>query len=74
MNETKLNLGWVCSKCGASLSPTTISCLYCTNKEGDPIQPSIPGQEDFVYPPNPFPYWQEPHKFTAWNDIRKTYS
>ena len=74
MNETKLNLGWVCSKCGASLSPTTISCPYCTDRGGDPVQPMIPRQEDSVYQPERFPYWQEPHKVTAWNDIRKTYS
>lgn len=32
-SNSEVKVGWICSRCGASLSPTTISCPYCGPNE-----------------------------------------
>lgn len=37
-SNSEVKTGWICSRCGASLSPTTISCPYCgPNERVSPI-------------------------------------
>lgn len=36
-NNKNFNYGWVCSKCGKSLSPWTGVCYYCSNVQTIPI-------------------------------------
>jgi len=39
-NHNTNNTGWICPKCGRSISPEYKSCPYCNNQQNEGLKPN----------------------------------